>query len=624
MNNNKIFNTAITAARVGIVVAVLFIFYLVTFSSHRIVHATVQNITDLPVAEPKHISLPFEERSAFSFMSVPVNQEKSYLFRFDVIAYPFQSAQWRIMADDCINQIRVNGELVNLRQNKHESCKFNNNILLNLSDYVRAGHNIVEIETTDLRGGKYEMDINHAFTLFGVDLYNLINTPVIVGAWLFLLVITRLKFDSFTVTACMFAYYIFYRYFQVTGIREKHPDWASHLSYLSYVKNNWFPPPSHAGWEYWQPPLYYFIAAITGTIGEYFNYSFFKTAASISFVSVFVFIIYGILILKFVIKNSAIQRLCICLLLFWPLMITLIGAINNEVFSYAFWAGILYHLMIWYHQRHKKHLIIALVLCGIMMLVRTSALVPLGTIAAIGLSALLFGRIKLQDYLTKTVLLASLFLLVCLALNFGRTYYYKVNYAPKMGLIISNVHKDPVLFKIHSPATLHKLTHIDMKSLFSRPYTDFWHDASGRQLFWNTYIKTVLFGFFEWPNARIATFIVIFLTFTMFYSILAPLFIRRLDHTHWFLFVCVFVAIAAHITNRIMTATVTSSDGRYTFPLIIPFIAWLGYVIQTLLEQKNERSVYYVVACIGLLLLSGLMATSLFFNLKYISFFKFL
>jgi hypothetical protein len=624
MNQHKAYQAALTAVRLVTVIAALFLLYLIVLSSPRIVYATIQNITDLPMAEAKQISLPFEEISAFSHMSVPTGGEKSYLFRFDIIAYPFQGSVWKISVDDCIDEIRINGSTLNLQRSRQELCKYNNSMVLELGDYIRAGHNTVEIKTTDIRGGKYEMDIQPAFMFLGHDLYKRINAPIIIGAWLFLMVMTRLRFDGFTIITCMFSYYIFYRYIQVLGIREKHPDWMAHLSYLLYVKNNWLPPPSHMGWEFWHPPLYYFLAAIIGSIGEYFGYGFAKSAVSLSFFSMLIFIIYGVLIIKYAIKNVLIQRLCICAMLFWPLKVTLVSAINNEVFSYAFWAAALYHLMIWYMHRLKKHLVIALILCAIMALVRTSALVPLGTIGMIGLSALIFKRIRLQDYITKRMILLGLLVIACFAVNFSRTYYYKNNYAPKMGMIIANTHKDPVLHKIQSPATFHKLTHIDFKSLFGTPYTDFWHDKSGRQLFWNTYIKSVLFGFYQWPNAYIAIYIVMFLTFTMFYSVIAPLFIKRLDHMHWFLFICVFMAMAAQIINRIIVATVTCSDGRYTYPLIIPFIAWVGYVIQSLLEQKNEKYLQYIVGLIGILLLSGFVASSLFFDLKYIAFFRFL
>src|SRR5688572_20577177 len=95
--------------RFAIVIAVLGTFYLILLSNYRILDATVLNITDSPDGKPEQIALPFSFESAYSFQKVPPHRAKSYKYTIDTIGYFPQSIQWRIMVDDCITGLRVNG-----------------------------------------------------------------------------------------------------------------------------------------------------------------------------------------------------------------------------------------------------------------------------------------------------------------------------------------------------------------------------------------------------------------------------------------------------------------------------------------------------------------------------------
>jgi hypothetical protein len=612
--------------RISIILGVFTVLYVCTLSSYRILDTTVINISDNPDGKTERVELPHSAPSAYSFQKVPAKHAKSYRYSIDVLGYFPQSISWKIHADDCITAIDVNDRSVSLDSyGKQALCANPKGFFIDLGNYVRSGHNRIDITINDVRGGNYSLDIKPVYIFLNKDIYRHFNLVFLISAWIFVVILRQLNFDGVLISIALFTYYVYLRDFQVTGIKTHHPDWWGHIPYLFYIKNHWLPPPSYAGWEFWHPPLYYIVAAIVGGIGQLMDYSFLRSALAVSMVSVLIFVTYGMLLIRRAVKNVWIQRVCVCAFLFWPLISAFVSTISNEVFSYAFWSGAIYHFMRWYLDKSKKHFAIAIVLCGIMAVVRTTALVPAGVGGVLFLSALITKRVHLKDYLTLRMILIATFVLLCFSFNFGRTYYYKTFYAPRMGMIISNIHKDPVLYRIHSTASFKKLFTIDFRNLFSGPYTNFWHDSSGRQLFWNTYIKTVLFGFFGWPNAHIAIKLVMLLSALMLYAVTAPLFMGRIDNTHWFLFTCTFVTIAAHMVNRVISATVICHDGRLTFPVTITFIAWIGYVIQTLMEQGHRKKpIQFGIGVLGLVLLTAFALTSLIFDLKYIGFFRFL
>ncbi len=56
-----------------------------------------------------------------------------------------------------------------------------------------------------------------------------------------------------------------------TPFLARNHDVEGHIRYLQYVLSHWSIPPPHGGWEFFQPPLYYFLAAVAYRVGGFFG-----------------------------------------------------------------------------------------------------------------------------------------------------------------------------------------------------------------------------------------------------------------------------------------------------------------------------------------------------------------
>src|SRR5690606_26507958 len=105
---------------------------------------------------------------------------------------------------------------------------------------------------------------------------------------------------------------------------------------------------------------------------------------------------------------------------------------------------------------------------------------------------------------SKWVGMAAFAVLVGVALNFGRSIYYKLTADPNMALIIGNMHKNRYLRSLLSSNDWYKFVTLHPKVLFSNPFVNYNNDATGRHYFWHTYLKSILFGFDRWPYGKLA------------------------------------------------------------------------------------------------------------------------
>jgi len=290
----------------------------------------------------------------------------------------------------------------------------------------------------------------------------------------------------------------------------------------------------------------------------------------------------------------------------------MIGRVNNEVMLYAFWSMSIYYLYRWHLQRRESDLIITLALCGLMFLVKTSALVPAAFVAAVILYHFLYRRdVKFAYFKDSKVMTAGVLAALCVLFNFGRTLYDKIMYEPKLGLIIGNVYRDVNFGRINTPNTLDRFVLFDFSALLREPYFSLWDDRTARQYFWISYFKSLLFGDFNWPPHDIAISLNVTFFLLVAFAIAASV-ITRLKGMD-FVIIGLGVTLLAQIMNRILIHTVVTHEARFTFPVIILFIALVGLLLQRLaLDEKHVLLRTAGEAFLGAFAMMGLLFISVF------------
>jgi len=100
-------------------------------------------------------------------------------------------------------------------------------------------------------------------------------------------------------------------------------DIDGHFPYNEYIVANLSLPPADWGWESFQPPLYYIVAAIAFRIGAWAGIAepavvllrLLSMAFSVGF------LVYGLKTQELVLKGSPVRHLAAALLVFWPELI---------------------------------------------------------------------------------------------------------------------------------------------------------------------------------------------------------------------------------------------------------------------------------------------------------------
>lgn len=168
-------------------------------------------------------------------------------------------ALFNLRPDDCLQEMTLRG--VRLPSTLVEFCEYGGGRMVNLAPYVRTGVNLVHLEIGDTGGvggisiGMSRFDRLFLLQLFLLSMLILWYGFVLCGLpslrnlrplpWIFLSgTILRLS------------------YVAATPMTVRAHDLDGHIDYIRFIVSHWTIPAAQAGWEFHQPPLYYFLAAL--------------------------------------------------------------------------------------------------------------------------------------------------------------------------------------------------------------------------------------------------------------------------------------------------------------------------------------------------------------------------
>lgn len=592
--------------------AFLWLALLYLLGDYRILATNFVNVSDAPGMAPAPITLPYNKMSDFSRGQVPKGLIKRYMFIFDVIGYKPQGARWRLLPDGCITRVDVNGRAVPLKSYNPKALCSGSGITIDFSDYLRSGQNRIRVHLSDPDGETYGFNIKRVLPLWRQNYYNLINTQYIFVAWVAGYLFFATGLGRFATVLGALATVVYFRNGYLLSFTEYAPDWWGHRDYVNFMLNNWRIPSPNQGWETYHPPLYYVLSAIAEYFTRPLKMPEMFGAKLVSLAAVTIYNIYALHILRRCISHRIPLYLCTIVLLAWPLVQTFGNRVSNEVLCYTLWAGVYYHLLAWCQDKDPKQLARALAMCGLMLLVKVSAIVPLGTCFVIVMWEMHFKRFDAEAYLeNKKILLAIALVAACVLFSFGRIAYFKYYYAPNMSMIISNMHMDPFHGRIFSENTLYYLTYFDVYDIAHKPFVRFLYDEDARLLL-NTYIKTALFGYYDFPLAWQAIRLNICLALLFVFALIAPVTTRSINRTQSYLGLMLLVGYAAHVINRLISKSIITHDARLTFPLLVILIAWIGSYI-----EQNYKNGHYLEYIAGITLLGSFAVIALHIDIVF-------
>lgn len=537
-----------------------------------------QTISEYPITLPFHWETPPE-----TIFTV-----------FGTIYYQpwFHCTVMEIIPDDGVLGIRVNQREVSLTSIRPEALfDYTKGFDYDFRNYLKPGNNQIEFRIKN-NGGPCQLIFQrsvHDWRIFtGVLILALIGMATVC------LLFSGTSVDS--VTALIFAGGLMVRllYFINTNQDTRSYDVWGHTEYIEYLVHHWTLPKIHQGWQTYQPPLYYFLAATCYKIlnlfhitapGEIWRY--------LQLLSLFLYM--GFLGVALKILDRAIAKLpglpeanqatastanspflkqkrsrkvigyiAFALIVFWPSGIMHSVRLGNDVLLYLFFGLSLLYLLKWHEEGSDCNLYLGFSFATLGVMTKSNAL-PL---------YVLFGLILLirffKAHLRKVAIL-GLILLLGLGIAFGRTLAEKTQ-DPSGNLMVANLNGLSPGLKVENK--LQNYLHFDWKVYFNEPYTYTWEDKGGRQFFWNFLLKSSLFGEFSFDrpwNNRFMIALSLLLLLLIFYTISSLALMGPYGKGHWIYIATLVVLVLASMAFRFIAPYSCSNDFRYVLPLIIPF-----------------------------------------------------
>lgn len=225
-----------------------------------------------------------------------------------------------------------------------------------------------------------------------------------------------------------------YLYASVTPFFIRSHEWDRHVEYLRYVRDSFHIPPASGGWEFFQPPLYYFLGAVWWRVAEYLQSPASQILVHLQTFSLFLSILSACFLAGIgwvCVKNRRDAPLAILLLSIVPGIVYFTSQISNDALVaplgfYLIFLGLVFvrrpTLWLWYSivfmfscialtKLNAFVLLPFLLACSIPYFLRTKSSLKHGVLGLVLFTSLFawypFVRLVLEEDVTRTVTVGS-------------------------------------------------------------------------------------------------------------------------------------------------------------------------------------------------------------------------
>lgn len=482
----------------------------------------------------------------------------------------FTPSEWRVIPDDDLRAIRVNGRPLDLRAVPSAALRdWSKGFAVDLSRELVAGDNEIELvlsnhggpgglafkPETALRSGSWVLAVlamvpwtaalAYAFRLRRAQLLLLVGALVPIAL-----------------------------YWAVTPYSVRDHDATGpggHLAYVAFVADHHAIPSPAAGWTFYHPPLYYAAAAVP-----------YASAKALSVppdlgVQAFSILLWDAALAGFagalrltLPGRPAALALATAALAFWPSGIIHSVRVGNDAAMYALAGGALFFLARWWARGRRSDLLLLSSFTALCLASKTNALALAG-VAGVLVLVRAFRERAPGDLLRFSGLVA-LGAALGLANNLHRHLRGETG-----DWLVSN--SGGLASALRVPADLAAFLPLELRTFVSTPYVSAWDDRTGRANFWTYLLRTSLTGEFDFgPGVRAGLSIAfgVLLLGLLALALARGLPSRRSLYKHlpWILLAPAW--IASLVWLRIKLPFTCSNDFRYVWPVMVPALAWFA------------------------------------------------
>jgi hypothetical protein len=528
---------------------------------------------------------------------------------------------YNLVIDDCLETLIINDQQYTPQNlNKDKICNVQKGVELPIGDLLNEGQNRLEFRTRNY-GGEANLQITNSFS---DPLYLALVSFLIFFLSLFLYEIFTLFGLKQTLSILLsFGVLIRLIYLSYTNFQTRQHDAlgeTGHIGYVKYILENFALPDPNNGFEFHQAPLYYIFSTLWIKMGEFFGFSNlwnFLQLQSILFFTVFLF--FTLLIFQKFITSKHNLFLVSALLIFWPSTILHSVRITNDQLVFAMFGGLLYFLLSWYQSLKLKHFIIAFIFFIFGMMTKSTMVLGVLIIFLVfiikayqlslshfnykqfwskqGFKKFKYISEKAKKYkftIFKYFGISFVLSLVGFIVNFDLIRIFNENNLENV------IGSSQLSNKLKVGSGLQNYLYFDIEKFLTVPFMSPWEDSSGRQYFWNFFLKTSLFG--EWTffpdqiqNLAVA---ISFSFFVILLTVVGFLVLSKKSLWQVCLFWILLVFVFGNMAHRYSNTYAPNSDFRFVLPILVPFLLILNEAL-IWLKTFSQKNIYRLtVFCI--------------------------
>ena len=349
-------------------------------------------------------------------------------------------------------------------------------------------------------------------------------------------------------------------------------DTAGHIEYIEYVAQHLALPPPQAGWEFYQPPLYYLIAGTIDRAGAQFGASreavLHVVQALSTLFACLTFLVGVQLCLEFAPAENRLAARTACLLLATlPGLIFPASRINNDLLVELLIAASVLLMVRGARSRTRLLSLTAGGVVGLGLLTKSNAALVAPLLLVI---PVLLARENMREALVRGVL-AGVVAIVCAGwLPIARQM-------PAKDVVAGN--RNYLNRKLTLETSVRHLVVVSPAEMVDMPFNSAWSDDRRRQYFWEYLYRSAFFGEFDHGDARrTLARVVLGASFLLWPLLLLGLFpIGARDGRHVLVLVLwVGALVCGQLIFRLVAPFSTSQDFRYITSAAIPMAVLVG------------------------------------------------
>jgi hypothetical protein len=565
---------------------------LVGVIAHLFTHARVTDATLGVGASVKSIDLPYSD-------SLPVGVPQDFVFH--VKKTHVTQTSFVIVPDDEVVSISVGGEPVSLAGvDPKKLSDYSAGFRFPLGRSLKLGDNVVDVRVTN-HGGPGGLDVHPDPR----DWTNVLEAWV-VGAAIALLVGAALRRAGWAwaeVAIAVVAVALRLAYWWVTPWNQRDHDADGHVQYIDFILAHHALPKASDGYSFYHPALYYLVSAAQFRAFAAIGIDRAEILRSLQLQSVVWELGFSVLAVaagrlwiqridagafgKAIFGRTGTTTLFAALVLLWPSAVMHSPRIGNDDLTYFFFGASLYFLSRWWFGAGDKSLVLSAAAAALGVVTKTNSVVlfPLIGVVFVVRVVVRDNQRSLIALMRRSWPVVALFL-VSTSLALGRAALDTVAHR-QANLLVGNSARNSAKLVVGNHAE--NYLWLDMRTYVNQAFTSPWDDPKGRQYFWNYFLKTALFGEWEFSHPWAWNLAVILSVLLLVLGVHAAvgMFLRTPEDRLGDLpLTCLFwVLIGSLALLRMSLPSACSGDFRYVLPVLLPCGWWLVRSISAYRER---------------------------------------